>query len=135
MKVIKDVFKRLTPWAVNLDIDSNFKDENENAEFELKFENSIIGFLKYNDPKWTFEYSEEFKSEKPLLPLIDFPNVYKVYEFEQLMPFFAARIPNMNQPYHEKKIKKHNGNKSSEVSMLKIFGRKSINNPFELSFI
>ena len=135
MKGIKDVFKRLTPWAVDPDIDSNFKDENENAEFELKFENSIIGFLKYNDPKWTFEYSEEFKSEKPLLPLIDFPNVYKVYEFEQLMPFFAARIPNMNQPYHERKIKKHNGNKASEVSMLKIFGRKSINNPFELSFI
>jgi len=134
-EVIKDVFKKLTPWAVDPDIKSDFKNENDHGEFELKFENNIVGFLKYDDSKWTFKYSDEFISEKPLLPLIDFPNVNKVYEFEHLMPFFAARIPNLNQPYHEKKIKKFNGNKKSEVSMLRIFGKKSINNPFELSFI
>lgn len=134
-EVIKDVFKKLTPWAVDSDINSNFQNKKEQGEFELKFENNIIGFLKFDNSKWTFEYSDDFKTRKPLLPLIDFPNVNKVYEFEHLMPFFAARIPNLNQPFHEKKIKKFNGNKESEVSMLRIFGRKSINNPFELSFI
>ena len=51
------------------------------------------------------------------------------------MPFFATRIPNLNQPYHKSKLEKSAGDKTNLVSLLKIFGEKSINNPYELKHI
>ena len=67
-----------------------------------------------------------------MLPLIDFPVINKIYELDELPPFFAARIPNLNQPFHIKKLLKRNGDKNDIVSLLEVFGQKSVNNPFEL---
>ena len=94
----------------------------------------MIGTLEYFESKWTFKYSDEYKKNKYILPLVNFPDIDKVYKFEELVPFFATRIPNLNQPFHQKKIEKHNGDKNNLVSLLKIFGEKSINNPFELKY-
>lgn len=128
---IKNLFKKLTPWS----IDNEFipiGENTENGTFQLLFENKVIGTLEYKNNKWIFKYSNEYKKEKFMLPLLNFPDINKIYEFEDLVPFFATRIPNLNQPYHQKKIDKYNGDKNNLVSMLKIFGGKSINNPFEL---
>ena len=130
---IKNIFKKLTPWS----IDNEFipiGDNTENGKFELLFENKVIGTLEYKNDKWIFKYSDEYKKKKFMLPLLNFPDTNKVYEFEDLVPFFATRIPNLNQPYHQKKIDKYNGDKNNLVSLLKIFGEKSINNPFELKY-
>ncbi len=130
---IKNIFKKLTPWS----IDNEFVpigENTENGKFELLFENKVIGTLEYKNNKWIFKYSNEYKKEKFMLPLLNFPDVNKVYEFEELVPFFATRIPKLNQPYHQKKINKYNGDKNNLVSLLKIFGEKSINNPFELKY-
>lgn len=129
---IKNIFKKLAPWSV----DNEFipvGENTENGKFELLLKNKVIGTLEYKNKKWIFKYSDEFKKYK-LLPLLNFPDINKVYEFEDLVPFFATRIPNLNQPYHQKKIDKSNGDKNNLVSLLKIFGEKSINNPFELKY-
>jgi len=130
---IKNIFKKLTPWS----IDNEFipiGENTENGKFELLFENKVIGTLEYKNNKWIFKYSDEYKKEKFILPLLNFPDVNKIYEFEDLVPFFATRIPNLNQPYHQKKIDKYKGDKNNLISLLKIFGEKSINNPFELKY-
>lgn len=130
---IKNIFRKLTPWS----IDNEFipiGDNTENGKFELLLEDKVIGTLEYKNNKWIFRYSDEYKKEKFMLPLLNFPDINKVYEFEDLVPFFATRIPNLNQPYHQKKIDKYNGDKNNLVSLLKIFGKKSINNPFELKY-
>jgi len=130
---IKNIFKKLTPWSIDnefIPIGENTK----NGKFELLFENKVIGTLEYKNNKWIFKYSDEYKKENFMLPLLNFPDVNKIYEFEDLVPFFATRIPNLNQPFHQKKIDKYNGDKNNLVSLLKIFGKKSINNPFELKY-
>lgn len=132
---IKNIFQKLTPWSGDDEFLSKLKSDNENGKFELLFEDKLIGTLEFNDKKWIFKYSEEYVKNQFVLPMIDFPDVNKTYEFDALMPFFAARIPNLNQPYHEYKLEKLEGDKTSLVSLLKIFGEKSINNPFELKYI
>ena len=133
MKKIKNIFKNLTPWSVDNEFNP-IGENTENGKFQLLFENKVIGTLEYKNNKWIFKYSDEYKEEKFMLPLLNFPDVDKIYEFDDLVPFFATRIPNLNQPYHQKKIKKYNGDENNLVSLLKIFGEKSINNPFELKY-
>ncbi|MEZ4797639.1 MAG: HipA N-terminal domain-containing protein [Flavobacteriaceae bacterium] len=132
---LKYLYKKLTPWSVDEDLISKISSTDEDGMFELLFEDKLIGTLEYQNEKWIFKYSDSFKKNPFVLPLIDFPDIDKVYEFEELMPFFAARIPNLNQPYHEWKLDKYEGDKTSLVSLLKIFGEKSINNPFHLKYI
>ncbi|MCF6353032.1 MAG: HipA N-terminal domain-containing protein [Cyclobacteriaceae bacterium] len=131
---IKNLFQKLTPWFGDDEFLAKLNSETENGKFQLLFEDSLIGTLEYLDDKWVFKYSDEFKKDQFVLPLIDFPDIEKVYEFEELMPFFATRVPNLNQPYHEQKLEKLKGDKTSLVSLLKVFGEKSINNPFELRY-
>jgi HipA-like protein len=132
---LKNILQKLTPWSGDDDFLSKITTENENAKFALLFEGNLIGILEFNNDKWIFEYSDEFKKNQFVKPLINFPDVNKKYEFEELMPFFATRIPNLNQPFHKSKLEKLEGDKTSLVSLLKIFGEKSINNPFELKVI
>ncbi len=132
---LKNILQKLTPWSGDDDFLSKLNSENENAKFGLLFDDQLVGILEFNEDKWIFEYSEEYKKKQFVLPLINFPDIDKKYEFEELMPFFATRIPNLNQPYHESKLDKLEGDKTSLVSLLKIFGEKSINNPFELKFL
>ncbi len=130
---IKNIFNKLTPWSINDEFIS-LGGSTENGKFNLLFEDKLIGILEYKNKKWIYKYSNEYKKKQFILPLLNFPDINKVYEFDELAPFFATRIPNLNQPYHQKKIKKHNGDKNNLVFLLKIFGEKSINNPFKLKY-
>jgi HipA-like protein len=105
---------------------------NSKGEFQLTYNNFVLGTLRFEQGNWYFEYSAEFKFQKPITPIIDFPDVEKKYQSDQLWPFFATRIPNLNQPFHEKKITTANINRKDAVSLLKVFGRDTITNPFQL---
>jgi len=129
---IKKLLTKLTPWSIGEDFSSENLNSKKEARFILTYREKVIGILEHKGNKWNFNYSDQYKRELFIAPLIDFPVIDKNYEFEELPPFFAARIPNLNQPFHFKKLSKYKGDKTDLVSLLEIFGQKSINNPFEL---
>ena len=42
--------------------------------FVLKYRSLEIGFLKLQNGKWSFKYSEDFKNQNEIAVLRDFPN-------------------------------------------------------------
>jgi HipA-like protein len=100
--------------------------------FHLKYGKQLVGVLSYENNQWTFQYSNEFRENLDLNPIIDFPDPDKVYIDEQLWPFFASRIPSLNQPFQFKKIQKASIKQDDSVGLLKLFGSETINNPFRL---
>ncbi len=106
----------------------------EKAQFVLFYKKLPIGKLSLFNGVWSFAYTEEFKAQTQILPLIDFPNLELVYQSNQLWPFFSYRIPGLNQPSVMEIIQKRNIDKHNEVELLKQFGQLSIYNPYRLSF-
>ncbi len=100
---------------------------NEQANFSLLFGELEIGTLSYVDNVWKFSYSEEFKSQKNILPLVNFPTLDKEYVSSELWPFFISRIPSLAQ-----RQAKECNEKKDLVSLLKNYGRKTIANPYQL---
>lgn len=92
----------------------------------------LIGTLIYDGENWKFNYSDDFKAVARIIPVIVFPDFNKEYISKDLWPFFATRIPSLNQPYHYKKIKKANIQEDDSVELLKLFGKDTITNPFKL---
>jgi len=103
------------------------------AEFLLTYKDLEIGKLWLEQGKWHFAYSEAFKAQDKIKPLVDFSKVEKIYHFESLPPFFLHRIPGMGQPKVRKIIKEDKIDPTNEVELLKRFGKKSISNPFRLN--
>ncbi len=106
----------------------------EKATFSLKYKNIVVGNLRVENGTWKFSYSDEFKTQNIIAPLVDFPEVNRMYESEDLWPFFSHRIPGMGQPQVQEIIRKENIDKNNDVVLLKRFGHRSISNPFELNF-
>lgn len=102
------------------------------AGFELKYKSLTVGYLELNDGVWKFSYSDEFKEQDELRPIVQFPETNKVYENEELWPFFTIRIPGLNQPEIENILESENIDRTNEVELLKRFGQKTISNPYEL---
>ena len=100
--------------------------------FRLMYGKQLIGELTYVDGVWKFEYSDDFRSNSFAMPIMDFPDKQKIYTNQQLWPFFATRIPSLNQPYQLKKIERANINKNDSVGLLKLFGSETITNPYRL---
>ena len=107
--------------------------KNAHADFILKYKNLVVGYLNYNNGKWLFQYSDEFKNQNKIDVLLDFPKKDQKYEGLTLWPFFAHRIPGLGQPQIREIIKDENLNSQNEIDLLRRFGRKSITNPFELA--
>src|SRR5690554_1806241 len=65
------------------------------VKFTLSYKDLIIGFLEFapNDDTWSFSYSEEFKNQNSIAPIIPFPDMNKVYNGKELWSFFSSRIP------------------------------------------
>ena len=104
------------------------------VKFVLSYKDLEIGYLEFspNDETWLFRYTEEFKNQNAIAPIISFPIEDKVYQGKQLWSFFSSRIPdNVGSSTSESKIKKEN---NTLVDLLKSYGKKTITNPFELSF-
>ena len=117
----------------------NFSKENCTIEhkntihlFSLKYQNNIIGNLKFENEKWLFEYSDWFKNQNELQPLLEFPLVQNKYQSIELWPFFLDRIPSFKQPRIKNYIEKHPDERTNTAKLLELFGEYSVNNPFKL---
>lgn len=100
--------------------------------FSLKYQNNIIGELKFENDKWLFQYSEWFKNQNELQPLLEFPLINNKYQSSELWPFFSDRIPSFKQPRIKNYIEKHPNERTNTVKLLELFGEYSVNNPFKL---
>lgn len=106
--------------------------QNTFYEFVLTYKNLRVGFLTLSNGEWTFQYSDDFISQDHLSPLPDFPDVHRVYKSEGLYPFFLHRIPSLSQPKVQRQIAKEEIDANNEAELLKVFGRISLTNPFQL---
>lgn len=104
------------------------------AEFLLFLGNLLVGKLSVTEGHWRFEYSEEFKLKIDLRPLVEFPDLDKVYDNQDLWQFFASRIPSMEQPDVETVLENEKIDETDVVALLKRFGKQTITNPFVLRF-
>lgn len=97
----------------------------ESGKFDLYLNQLLIGTLIFQNGKWLFSYSTDFKNQSKVAPLVNFPIVDKEYESEQLWPFFASRLPGSSQietPSDEIGI----------VELLRKYGKHVITNPYTL---
>ena len=95
----------------------------------LSYGPNDIGYLKFLDGNWIFTYSDWFKEQKTIMPLIEFPHKDKVYRSKELWSFFNSRIPSNKQPKFKQLDKE---GKLSLEKLLETFGKNSVNNPFTL---
>lgn len=128
--MIKKILNKLWPSEGNEWIETPL---NTDAEFVLMYNQLHIGTLKLHDAIWTFEYSVIFKNQNEVPSIIDFPDTTKVYTSNQLWPFFSYRIPGLNQPQVQEIIKRKQIRENNIVELLKVFGKNTIFNPFQLT--
>lgn len=105
----------------------------DKALFRLDFDDIEIGKLELNQGCWIFRYSDEFRNQDRLTPLVDFPHLDKEYKSEILWPFFSVRIPSLEQPAVQRIIKAEHIDEENEAQLLKRFGKHTIANPFNLT--
>lgn len=91
-----------------------------------------VGTLSAAKGEWAFSYSEAFRQQSEIKPIVDFPDVKKQYRSRILWPFFALRIPSMEQPAVREFIHRQPEQKADEGILLKEFGERTIANPFRL---
>lgn len=104
------------------------------AKFLLTYNDLLVGILTVENGLWKFEYSDKFRSEENFRPIVEFPDINKTYVNEDLWQFFASRIPSTEQPEIEAILKREHVNEDDAVGLLKLFGKRTIANPFELTF-
>jgi len=96
------------------------------AAFVVKIGKLVVETLEYNNARWTFSYSDEFKNQNEICALANFLSKEKVYRTKDLWPLFASRIPSQAQ------LQGKGGNREDLISLLKKFGQKTVANPFEI---
>lgn len=104
----------------------------QSNEFHLLLGNLLVGNLRYKDGFWIFEYSDEFRDQSEVQPIMDFPAKDRSYRDKDLWPFFAVRIPSAEQRAVQKFLGERKTSQVDEATMLREFGRHSVANPFEL---
>jgi HipA-like protein len=103
------------------------------AKFLLNYNTLVVGTLSVEDGIWQFDYSEEFRQNGQLRPLVEFPELDKSYQSADLWQFFAMRIPSAEQPEVEEILRREEILEDDAVGLLKRFGKRTIANPFELT--
>ena len=81
---------------------------------------------------WRFEYSDDFRGNGTLRPIVEFPDINKIYHSSELWQFFASRIPSLEQAEVEEILKREHIEEDDAVRLLKRFGERTITNPFYL---
>lgn len=102
--------------------------DKDSKKFELLYGNNPIGYLQFADGVWHFEYSDWFKNQDRIVPLIEFPEKDKKYRSKALWSFFSSRIPSQENI----DSKKGDMVNLSLSELLEKFGKQTINNPFIL---
>lgn len=90
-----------------------------------------IGTLRMEGGEWVFSYSEAFRQQSKVAPIIDFPQPDQEYRSGQLWPFFALRVPSLAQANVRDYLAKTQ-NKPDDARLMREFGRRSVANPFVL---
>ncbi len=103
------------------------------ARFALTYDRVLVGFLDACDGEWVFRYSDEFRNQKALRPITEFPETGKIYRSRELWPFFLLRIPSPKQSAVRAIIEKEHIDTSDDVQLLRRFGRHAVFSPFELA--
>ena len=107
-------------------------DRSNDATFELYFGNLLVLVLSVEAGQWKMVYSEDFKKQRHLQPLVPFRDVDKEYTSNELWPFFAIRIPSIARPEVMSKVLKEGLDPNNVAAMLARFGRECIADPYEL---
>lgn len=102
------------------------------AEFVLVLGQLPMLVLSRNANGWTMRYTDEFKKQTQIAPLVPFPELNKVYRSTELWPFFSVRVPSIARPEVERTVREEHLDYNDVAAMLRRFGRKSIADPFEL---
>jgi len=106
--------------------------EDEKFEFKVVLGTLVIGTLRADKGEWVFTYSDEFRRQNTVKPIVDFPATDREYRSRSLWPFFALRIPSPTQAEVREFIERMPADKVDEGMLLKEFGTRSIANPFRL---
>ena len=101
------------------------------ATFGLVYGNLPIGVLELRKGVWCFAYSEPFKRQTEIPPIVGFPDINKKYQSEDLWPFFISRIPSTSRPAVKEVLDKEHIDETDLAALLGRFGKKTISNPFE----
>jgi HipA-like protein len=104
----------------------------EKLAFTVMLADVEVGTLTAANGEWEFSYSDQFRRQHELKPIVDFPDVNKHYRSRSLWPFFALRIPSPTQPAVRNFIEGRPDKKADEGLLLKKFGSRSVANPFRL---
>ncbi|MCA1763827.1 MAG: HipA N-terminal domain-containing protein [Flavobacteriales bacterium] len=107
-------------------------DKKMTHHFVLKLGSLDVGYLSYSNGKWSFEYTQAFKDAAGVKTLANFPDIEKRYTSDTLWPFFAARIPSLSRKRVLKRANEKGIDKQDIGSLLKLFGVKTLTNPFTL---
>ena len=128
----------MTNFLKKIFLNTNLENSINNLEvsktkhaFLLKYQNDEIGVLVFDGVYWHFDYTDWFKNQNELRPLVSFPNTEKSYQSTDLWAFFASRIPSLKQP-QVKEFILENKNNVDFIELLTRFGKTSINNPYYL---
>ncbi len=103
------------------------------ATFLLTYDELLIGTLSVDGGVWRFEYSDEFRRSPEFRPIVEFPDVHRIYENEELWQFFASRIPSTEQAEVEEILKREHIEEDDAVGLLRRFGKRTVASPFELT--
>lgn len=120
----------LRDW-LGIGVDTRVPPE-ENAEFKLLYKDLVIGILRAAQGEWTFVYSDAFRKQPELKPLVEFPDLEKRYTSKHLWPSFVMRLPSLKQAEIQDVLRREKIDASDEVQLLRRFGHRTIANPFEL---
>ena len=104
----------------------------EISSFSLLLRGMEVGELTYDSSTWRFRYSEGFKSHPSLRPIVGFPDPDAEYNTTKLWPFFAMRIPSLEQSAVRQAIADESLDDLNQADLLGRFGKRTVSNPFEL---
>ena len=104
----------------------------EQTTFKVMLGPLVIGTLRADYGQWVFAYSDGFRNQSTIQPIVDFPSVSEEYHSRILWPFFALRISSPSQPAVREFIRSQPKAKADEAMLLKEFGARCAANPFRL---
>jgi len=134
---LKNIIRQMRAWMGKTPNhsaeNSSFSPPHPRVEFILTYEDFPLGTLSLTNSIWQWKYSDQFRAQTDIVPLIEFPDVNATYRTEELWPFFATRAPSLKRPDILQIIEREHIDQADEVALLKRFGKRTIANPFELS--
>lgn len=134
--MVKDILARLSSlFHRDEQITELSPHKGVSAKFILSHPTTSIGELFFDGESWIFRYTDEFKKQSKLSPIVDFPDVDKEYKSIVLFPYFGFRIPSLSQPRIKKIVKQKQINPDNPVDLLKQFGQRTIVNAFDLRMV